>query len=147
MYGARQLPKKIMKANKTFLVLLACLLLSTLSGCGQNPNDYVVNRWHIPLPFQVSNADIEKRDSYWGYMIVKLTDPDIEKLEKFDMSKYSYGEWKNADCNLILGDLNIDKTSLLCSVFRNSEKCQFKGIFLDKTKKRVIFADYNWSGY
>ncbi len=147
MYGARQLPKKIMKANKTFLVLLACLLLSTLSGCSQNPNDYILNRWRVPLPFTVSNDNIERRDLYWGYIVVKLTDSDMEKLEKIDMSKYSCGEWKNADSNLILGDLNIDKKSLRCSIFKNSEKCQFKGIFLDKTRKRVIFADYNWSGY
>ena len=142
-----RLSQKIIKADKTFLILLACLLFSTLPGCGQNPNDYIANRWHVSLPFRVSNDDIEKRDLYWGYIVVKLTDSDMEKLEKIDMTKYSYGEWKNADSSLILGDLNIDKKSLLCSVFRNSEKCQFKGIFLDKTKKRVIFADYNWSGY
>ena len=82
MYGARQLPKKIMKANKTFLVLLACLLLSTLSGCSQNPNDYILNRWRVPLPFTVSNDNIERRDLYWGYIVVKLTDSDMEKLEK-----------------------------------------------------------------
>lgn len=117
-------------------------------GFNKNLNTYIENRWKFPLPMEITNENVIKKDlNYWGYIVLKLPNEHILKLLQIDMSKYGYTQWSNLKEGVGFDDINIESENFLFCKAKDTGNYINRSVYVNKHDRIVIFLDCNWAGY